>query len=199
MIPITLKVDITEMLNVLSTEQANKTHALVLNKLATRARKETRKRITEKYNLKASAIKLKIRRAKASHLRAFLYAYRYRPYSLLRFTKSKLGDRPPGGITIEVERGKTILIEGAFIQRSTVIGQPAVMIRLSNKQYPIDVTLLEKRYSFILSREVSSDSNVDKINAMISEQAPILLQQTIDDQIKRRLSKIDIDIEPGDE
>lgn len=197
MIPITLKTDLKELLDVLSPEQANKTHALVLNKLATRARKETRQRITRKYNIKQKAVRLVLRRAKPSHLKAWIYSNRYRPYSLLRFARLK--SRLKGGVTIEVERGNKILIQGAFINTSRTIGQPAVMIRLSNKRYPIDIELLEKKYSFVLSKVVGSVENISRINFMIAQQAPILLQQTIDDQIKRRLSKIDIDIEPGDE
>jgi hypothetical protein len=198
MIPIELKVDITEMLNVLSPEQANKTHALALNKVVTIARKETKQRIARRKNIKLSDIKLKIRRARSSNLKAFIYG-RKKPFSLFRFQKMTKSKKPQTGIMIEVDKGNKMLISGSFINISRITGTPIVITRLGKERYPIDVTQLRNKYSFSLASILTNQDNLSSINFMIQNRAPIILQQTIDDQIKRRLSKIDIEIEPGDE
>lgn len=197
--------DLKRVMELFDPNQAKKIHALVLNKLATRARKESKAAFLKKYNPGKGKILVHLRRAKSSKLEAEIWG-RLRPYSLYRFKP----EQTSSGVQVQIERGRTIVIPGAFIKRpvghdwssrgqqrtreSTV---PTALKRANTTAYTLlgDTDLITREQEASIGKFITSAENRFSTNQMIAKQAPILLAQTIADQIKRKAIKEGIDID----
>ena len=192
------------LLDTMDPKQAQKAHVLVLNKLAARGRKISKEAFVKRYNVRPRDVKVMTRRASTHNPRAYIYG-RMRPYSLHRFRPEEIAT----GVQVEIIRGQTIMIPGAFIetphgvsyksqgqQRTKSSRNPVMLKRAGMSPYKLlgGNQLLRKDQQASLGRFVTSGENRSAIQAMIKREAPALLQQTIDDQVRRRVSKLGIDV-----
>lgn len=102
-----------------------------LNDTAKIAREDMIEGVVESYNLKRSRFRkaIKIEKAKTSYPFAYLVVANAAP-PLADFSGAR---ERRGGVSVEIERGKRVLIRGAFIEKSLDSGRREVMLRIKGE------------------------------------------------------------------
>ena len=169
----------------------------VINKLGRLARKETKKRITTKYNLKSRDVVINITAARTANHPCRLRARR-KELALTRFNP----EQTDKGVRVSVIRGGAQVIQGAFVaqpqghnypqygqQTSMYSKYPLVFKRLGRKPYGTNTKKSREEFSVSIGKFLGSDENRRAISEMMARERPGVERFIVDNWTNKKLSK----------
>lgn len=194
---ITVKSNISEVFQNFSPERQIKLQRAAFDRTVRLAGKETKKRVTTKYNLKAKDIKITVKTSKPGTLIGYLIASS-RYLSLTRFNPIESMQ----GVSVSVLRGVTAYIEGAFIeqphgfkygrgQRNPVTLKGRELFRRKSKNaYPLAAKDIKEEYSMSVGQYLKSDENMKAINDMMKRERVNIERAVVSAFTKKQITKI---------
>lgn len=179
---------IKDVYNFLNEAQQNKVAMRTLNRLARDARPASRRAIREEYNIKASDVKVETVLATASNLTAWLKG------SGRRVSLIKFGARQNRrGVAVQVKRGSTKTISGAFIKQPQgrnwkkygqrkVISAPVQLVlqRQGRKAYP-----LKGLDTLSVGQMLRGERSMKAINTICRDKGASILQHELEFLLSR--------------
>lgn len=195
---VSVKSNISDVLKNFDSKTQARLQRNIFDRLVRKAGKDTKKRIREKYNLKAGDIKIKVTTSKPNHLVGYLEASA-RKLPLTKFNPIASA----GGMVVSVVKGASTFINNAFIaqpqgrdyrdrgqSRKAVRKYSDVFIRTGQNAYPLDAKGIKEEHSMSIGEYLGSKENLNEINIMLNRERPNIERAVVDSFVNKKVKKI---------
>jgi len=195
---VSVKVNISEVFKAFDQKTQLRFQRNAFDRTVRLAGKETKKRITTKYNLKAGDVKIKVTTSRQGKLVGYLQATA-RKFSLTRFNPVA----SMGGLTASILKGQTVYIEDAFIAQPhgkdySSRGQSStasrrwrdVFMRKTSNAYPLDAKDIKEEYSMSVGEYLKSDENMAAIRDMLNREKTNIERAVVAAWSNKQIDKI---------